>query len=319
MGPVRRTAGRVARRRPRTSARTPGRGIAIGHRPSAAELAAARLLLEPWHLLTSPRFFGLAHVPTDRPFLLVGNHTIMGVLDAPLLVLGLYEKTGVFVRSLGDHLHFRVPGWRDVLARFGTVEGTRDNCRALMRAGEPILVYPGGGREVFKHKGEKYRLIWKNRTGFVRMAIEHGYPIVPFAAVGAEECYDIVVDSDEIRRSPLGPLVESVAPRAEEVPPLVRGLGPLPRPERFYFHFGAAIETVALAGREDDDATCQALRARVARSIEHGIRVLLEERSRDPYRHVPARALHRLRQLRGLLAAAAGRPRVAARPRGGGP
>lgn len=307
----------MVRRVPTAATRHRPRSIAIGHRPSAAEIAAAQLLLEPWHLLTSPRFFGLAHVPTDRPFLLVGNHTIMGVLDAPLLVLGLYEQTGVFVRSLGDHLHFRVPGWRDMLVRFGTVEGTRDNCRALMRAGEPVLVFPGGGREVFKHKGEKYRLIWKHRTGFARMAIEHGYPIVPFAAVGAEECYDILVDSDDIRRSPFGPLVESVAPRAEEIPPLVRGLGPLPRPERFYFQFGAPIETTAFAGREDDDATCRALRARVARSIERGIRVLLEERARDPYRHVPARALHRLRQIGGLLAAAAGRPPAATRPHRG--
>jgi len=307
----------MVRRVPTTATRSRPQRIAIGHRPSAAEIAAAQLLLEPWHLLTSPRFFGLAHVPTDRPFLLVGNHTIMGVLDAPLLVLGLYEQTGVFVRSLGDHLHFRVPGWRDLLVRFGTVEGTRDNCRALMRAGEPVLVFPGGGREVFKHKGEKYRLIWKQRTGFARMAIEHGYPIVPFAAVGAEECYDILVDSDDIRRSPFGPLVETVAPRAEEIPPLVRGLGPLPRPERFYFQFGAPIETTAFVGRENDDATCRALRARVARSIERGIRVLLEERARDPFRHVPARALHRLGQIGGLLAAAAGRPPAATRPHGG--
>jgi 1-acyl-sn-glycerol-3-phosphate acyltransferase len=300
-------AGRRVARRPVPPARTVARRRGIGHRPSATELAAAQLLLEPWQLLTSPRFFGVAHAPTDRPFLLVGNHTIMGVLDAPLLVLGLYAKTGVFVRSLGDHLHFRVPGWRDLLVRFGTVEGTRDNCRALMRAGESVLVFPGGGREVFKHKGEKYRLIWKNRTGFARMAIEHGYPIVPFASVGAEECFDIVLDGDDIRRSLLGSLVESVAPRADEIPPLVRGLGPLPRPERFYFRFGAPIETAGFAGREEDEATCRALRARVANSIEHGIRVLLEERDRDPYRHVPARALRRLRQLGGLLAAAVGR------------
>src|SRR5512139_3488572 len=305
----------MVRRAPATASRGRGRArsVAIGHRPSAAEIAAAQLLLEPWHLLTSPRFFGLAHVPTDRPFLLVGNHTIMGVLDAPLLVLGLYEQTGVFVRSLGDHLHFRVPGWRDMLVRFGTVDGTRENCRALMRAGEPILVFPGGAREVFKHKGEKYRLIWKNRTGFARMAIEHGCPIVPFAAVGAEECYDILVDSDDIRRSPVGRLVESIAPRIEEIPPLVRGLGPLPRPERFYFQFGTPVETAPLVGREDDEAACRALRARVAYSIEHGIRTLLEERARDPYRHVPARALHRLRRIGGLLAAAAGRPPAVSR------
>jgi len=63
-----------------------------GRRPTAAEIAAARVLLEPWRLLTSPRFYGVQQVPTNRPFLLVGNHTLMGVLDVPLMLLGLYER-----------------------------------------------------------------------------------------------------------------------------------------------------------------------------------------------------------------------------------
>jgi len=76
----------------------------------------------------------------------------MGVLDVPLMLLGLHERTGVLVRPLGDHIHFQIPVWRDLLARFGTVDGTRENCEALMRAGESILVLPGGAREVFKHR-----------------------------------------------------------------------------------------------------------------------------------------------------------------------
>ena len=150
--------------------------------------------------------------------LVAANHTLMGVLDAPLLVLGLHDHTGVFLRALGDHLHFRVPIWRDLLTHFGTVDGTRTNCRALMRAGESILVFPGGGREVFKHKREKYRLIWKERVGFVRLAVQFGYPIVPLAAVGAEECYDILVDSDELLQTPIGPLLRQIAPRAGRDP-----------------------------------------------------------------------------------------------------
>jgi 1-acyl-sn-glycerol-3-phosphate acyltransferase len=275
------------------------RRSAIVRRPSEVELAAARVLLEPWHWLTAPKFYGIEHVPNDRPILAVANHTVMGVLDVPFLVLGLYERRGVFLRSLGDHLHFQVPLWRDLLARFGTVDGTRANCRRLMRAGESILVFPGGGREVFKHKGEKYRLLWKERMGFARLAIEFGYPIVPVAAVGAEECYDILVDSDELRRTPIGPLLERLAPRPDEIPPLVRGIGPLPRPERFYFRFGAPIETAALAGRQTDDAVCFALRERVRRAVARGIRALLREREHDPEHGLRTRLVKQLRGLSG--------------------
>jgi len=266
-----------------------------GRRPTAAEIAAARVLLEPWRLLTSPRFYGVQQVPTNRPFLLVGNHTLMGVLDVPLMLLGLYERSGVLVRSLGDHLHFQVPLWRDLLTHFGAVEGTRENCAALMRAHEPILVFPGGAREVFKHKGERYHLIWKNRTGFAALAIKHGYPIVPFAAVGAEECYDILVDSDELRQSPLGPVVEWLAPRPDELPPLVAGIGPLPRPQRFYFRFAAPIETRRWAGRAGDQTACLELRAEVARAVEHGIALLRRARRRDPEATLAARLIGRLR------------------------
>jgi len=284
MGKDRSNAGnfRAARTRRRSRA-------TVGHRPTSAELAAAKLLLEPWQLLTAPKFYGVEHVPVDRPFLLVGNHTLMGVLDAPLMVLGLHDRCGVVVRSLGDHLHFRIPLWGDLLTRFGTVDGTRENCERLMRAGEPVLVFPGGAREVFKHKGEQYHLIWKNRIGFAALAIKHGYPIVPFAAVGAEECYDILIDSDEMRRSVVGPLLERVSPKPDEIPPIVAGIGPLPRPQRFYFAFARALETTEYAGRDHDQAACLELRGQVQRSIERRIAFLLRRRARDPKRTLAAR------------------------------
>ena len=72
------------------------------------------------------------------------------------------------VRGLGDHNHFAVPVWRDLLTRLGVVRGTRENCGRLFAAGEAVLVFPGGGREVFKHKGEKYVLVWKERVGFAQ-------------------------------------------------------------------------------------------------------------------------------------------------------
>ncbi len=267
---------------------------AIGYRPTAEEIAVARVLLEPWRLLTAPVFRGVEHVPTDRPFLLVGNHTLMGVLDVPLMLLGLHERTGVLVRPLGDHIHFRIPVWRDLLARFGTVDGTRENCAALMRAGESILVFPGGAREVFKHKGEQYHLIWKNRTGFAALAIAHHYPIVPVAAVGAEECYDILVDSDEMRHSALGPVLERLTMRADELPPLVAGIGPLPRPQRFYFRFEVPIETRKWAGRAHSQTACLELRAEVAHAIERGIKALKQVRRRDPDAPLVARLMRQL-------------------------
>ncbi len=261
--------------------------------PNRLEVALAQVLLAPWYGLTAPVFQGFENVPRQRPVLFVGNHTIMGVLDIPVMAMGLRRRLGITCRFLGDHAHFAFPLWRDLLVRFGTVDGTRENARALMRAGAHVLVFPGGGREVFKRRGEKYRLLWKRRIGFVRLAVEFGYPIVPFSAVGGEECYEILLDGNDLLRSPLGPWVRRLHPRPDLLPPLVRGLGPtwLPRPQRFYFRFGAPIATTPLADRERDDAACFALREKVRAAVEEGIEHLLAERRRDPQRFLATRLL----------------------------
>jgi 1-acyl-sn-glycerol-3-phosphate acyltransferase len=271
----------------------------VGHRPTPSELAWAQRLLAPWNFLTAPVYHGLEGIPRDRPVLFVGNHTVWGVLDIPIMAMGLQRRCGITVRFLGDHLHYAIPVWRDLLTRFGVVDGTPENCRALMRAGESVLVFPGGGREVMKRRGEKYRLLWKSRAGFARLAVEHGYAIVPFSAVGGEECFEIVIDGNDLMRTPLWRLIERLSPKPDMIPPLVRGIGlsAIPRPQRFYFRFGAAIETRDLGGRCDDEAACFAVRERTRIEVEKGIALLLDERRGDPERAL----LPRLRRQAGRL------------------
>jgi 1-acyl-sn-glycerol-3-phosphate acyltransferase len=91
----------------------------------------------------------------------------------------------------------------EALTRLGTVDGTREITSELMRRGELVMVFPGGAREVNKRKNEQYKLVWKNRLGFARLAIQHGYPIVPFASVGAEHGIDIVLDNESPLLAPV--------------------------------------------------------------------------------------------------------------------
>ena len=186
--------------------------------------------MDPLRKLINPKVYGIENVPQQHA-LLVGNHTVMGMLDSPLMCAELWEH-GIIVRSLGDHAHFKIPMWRDVLTACGVVDGTRAITSELMRRGEVILVYPGGGREVAKRKCERYQLIWKERMGFARLAIEHGYSIVPFAAVGAEEAVDIIVDGDNPLLAPTRLFVEKVL-GSKDVMPIMRGIGITPaRPSR---------------------------------------------------------------------------------------
>jgi hypothetical protein len=92
---------------------------------------------------------------------------------------------------------------------------------------------------------------------------------------------------------PFGPLLEWLVPRVDELPPLVSGVGLLPRPQRFYFRFESPIETTRW-NRGDDRDACLELRTEVACAIERAIAALRRSRRRDPERRLGVRLLREL-------------------------
>jgi 1-acyl-sn-glycerol-3-phosphate acyltransferase len=175
-----------------------------------------------------------------------------------------------------------------MLTRFGTVDGSRENTRALMRAGEPILVFPGGGREVARRRGDYYPLVWRERIGFARLALEFGYPVVPFAMIGVDDMWDVVADADDAIYAPARALAARMDVDPEILFPVVRGLGPtpLPRPQRIYARLRAPVQASAFGSGWDDTVGAAALRDAVRESVATGIEELIEERESDPARRL---------------------------------
>lgn len=101
--------------------------------PSPRHMRQTFVLPRRWF---DPEFLGLWELDLQKPALFVGNHTLFGLTDAPLMVEHLYTQYGVMLRCLGDRGHFRVPLWGDFLIRNGMVLGTPEKCCALMRAGQ---------------------------------------------------------------------------------------------------------------------------------------------------------------------------------------
>lgn len=237
-----------------------------------------------------PEFFGLENVDKSQPALYVGNHSIYAILDTPLIYQGLYEHKDIVLRGLGDSFHFDVPFWGDLMKRNGVVEGTRDNCHRLMDMGEHIMVFPGGAREAMKRKNEQYRLTWKARTGFAHMAMSHGYPIIPVAALGADDAYDIHYDAYDFKASFLGrtllnlPKVNKALRNGDVFPPIISGVGNtlLPRPETFYFSFGAPIQTAHLQQQADDREEQWQVRKSVMLQLQQQLESLKQKRRRAP-------------------------------------
>jgi 1-acyl-sn-glycerol-3-phosphate acyltransferase len=271
--------------------------------PQSRVAEALHRALDVAHAVTRPVLVDVENVPAEGPFMLVGNHQLLGMQDLPALVHELERRRGVRLRGMADHFHFQVPLWRELLVRLGAVPGTRENCAALLAAGEPVLVFPGGAREVYKRRGQRYQLLWGNRTGFARMAITAGCPIVPFAAVGAEDRFEVVLDTDTRVATPVRAAIRRLAGRDDVGTLLVRGTGfagCLPAAGRLYFKFGEPVSTASWAGRADDPAALAECRDQVRGAVELHIDELLALRERDTRRDLLPRAAD---AVRGLLPA----------------
>jgi 1-acyl-sn-glycerol-3-phosphate acyltransferase len=157
-------------------------------------------------------------LPRRGPALIVGNHALFGA-DSLALVAVLVADGHRVPRFLGEKNLFRVPGLRSVLDAVGAIPGRPDEAVELLQQGELVAVYPGGVDDSFKLSEEAYTLRWGDRSGFARVALRAGAPIVPIAATGVDELFPVSRREGVIGRLLWGsprydlPLPERLVPR----------------------------------------------------------------------------------------------------------
>lgn len=236
-----------------------------------------------------PQFLGSENIPTDRGVLYVSNHSLYSIADMAVSI-GIQRQTERPLRGLADRSHIDLPGWGKMLKKMGAVLGDPQICSALMEAGQSILVFPGGGREVMKKRKEIYDLVWKERLGFVRLALQHNYDIVPVGVVGEGEMFHFIADSDDYMETRLGKaihgagLLDKYMRGKDELPPMVRGIGltMLPKPHRIYVAYGKPIRLSDLANAKSDKETLLKAREVVSTAIRDLIDQGMEARKNDP-------------------------------------
>jgi len=238
--------------------------------------------------ISRPYVSGLDTLPADGRFLLVGNHTQFIGGEVLLVPHFVRRAIGARVRPLADRRFAQQPGFgHDVMTAYGGVVGAPETARELMRHNETILVFPGGGREIAKFKGEEYHLNWRGRSGFARIAVENDYPIVPVGLVGGDDVYKSLVTRD----SALGRLTQTISTRltgeADMAMPLMRGVGPtfIPRPQRMYLHFGEPIDTTQ-PKRASTENWVESVRQNTQQALETILADLLTVRADDPFREL---------------------------------
>ena len=209
---------------------------------------------------------GAEVIPLDRPALIVWYHGLIP-LDAFYFGSWFYQRHGKMVRALAERLVFEIPGLRELALDMGAVPGTRDAALELLGQGHLVAVSPGGVREAIAGRAKSYQLVWGERLGFAKVALQAGVDIIPAFAENIDEAW----------RSPgvHHPRVQAFYERTRiPVVPIV-GAGLLPLSVKLRSWVGEPIR--ALPGESPES-----LRARTASAIEALIRLHQGPRPRLP-------------------------------------
>ncbi|MDC0708014.1 lysophospholipid acyltransferase family protein [Stigmatella sp. ncwal1] len=156
-----------------------------GGAPLASWLAVFRAL-RAWHRY---EVIGLDTLLSPGAKLIVGYHGRPLAFDQCMLTVELYERLGYLPHGI-IHGAFQanrlLRWWIDGL---GFVTGDGEELTEVVARGEHILVQPGGTREGCRSFRHRYQVDWGERTGYLRMAIKYGLPIVPVAGRGVDDAY----------------------------------------------------------------------------------------------------------------------------------
>ncbi len=162
--------------------------VGVG-RPTATAVRIVHRLIGPIvRLLFRPQITGLEHLPTDRPFLLVANHSAgLGIAEILSFVWLYLDRVGPErpLTALAHPEGFRIWPLSAIHRQLGTIPSTYAAAADALSQGVPILVFPGGGYETQRPIWQANRVDFGGRRGYVRIAREAGVPIVPMAIRGS--------------------------------------------------------------------------------------------------------------------------------------
>lgn len=195
---------------------------------------------------------GTEYIPKQGPALIVFYHGLMP-LDAWYFGLQYYLESGRLIRGLADRWLFKAPGLKQLVEAVGGIEGSPDIACKLLNEGYLVGVSPGGTREAISGSNHNYKLVWKTRVGFAKLAIDCNVPIIPGFTKNVEELY----------RAPLvdHPFFQNLYEKTRiPIVPII-GLGLLPFPVKLQTILGEPIQP-------QEGETPEALAARVKSSIE---------------------------------------------------
>jgi 1-acyl-sn-glycerol-3-phosphate acyltransferase len=232
-----------------------------------------RMEVEGWESLPAP------------PALLIGIHSgAPFVWDAWTIGVQWWRHFGRD-RPLHGTAHdalMAVPLVGAYFRRMGVLPAAGDSITSALAARRDVALWPGGERDSLRQWVKRDQAILAGRTGFIRLAIRCGVPIVPISTVGGPDAMPILATGQRIAK---GLRLDRVArlkmfPLALQVP---WGLSPallpeLPLPTKIRTAFQPPVELDRDPDRAKDETYVEAKYEEVRAAIQQGMDALARRR-----------------------------------------
>lgn len=213
---------------------------------------------------------GHDHLPKRGAGVLAGNHSGVLPFDAVMIATDVFRHSDPprLVRYMVDYFVYQVPFLGVFFRSMGQMPGTRRNFDGLVEEGHIVGVFPEGAEALGKPAERRYEL-YPFSPGHVELAARHRVPVLPFGLVGAEEQQTMLADFKPLARLfrlPYFPITTTF--------PWLGPAGLLPKPVRYFIHYGQPIEIDpdALRSIEVREAEVGRVREAVADLIDLGQR-----------------------------------------------
>ncbi|MCW2967419.1 MAG: hypothetical protein JWM71_1191 [Solirubrobacteraceae bacterium] len=145
---------------------------------------------------------GWENIP-PAPALLVGIHSgAPFVWDAWTVGVQWWRHFGR-TRPLHGTAHdalMAAPGIGTYFRRMGVVPAAPDSIAGALAAGHDVALWPGGEIDSLRPWVRRDEAVLGGRTGFVRMALRSGVPIVPIATVGGPDSMPVLATGRRLAR-----------------------------------------------------------------------------------------------------------------------
>lgn len=217
---------------------------------------------------------GLDHVPRQGRGVLVGLHRGFMPWDGVMALHLIVQKLSRYPRFLIHPGLIKFPFLFNYMTKLGGIIACQENAAYVLERDEMLGLFPEGIRGAFALYRDAYKLGKFGRDEYVKIALRHRAPIIPFVTVGSAEIFPILKKLDWAwwKRYTEWP--------ALPITPTFPFLPPVPLPAKWHTQFLPPIHVEERYPPEaaGDPATVRAISLEVRNSMEEAIGEMLRRR-----------------------------------------